>query len=219
MRYSVYTQPSGISRRTIVISVGLHLLIFLVILASPYLKRNKKVTAAAKYFQIVNVSAPPSATPAPPKPIEKPKPAPPPKETKAKPKLAPAIVPKSEPVPESKPAPVEAEPEYSVPVEAMVTNQAFGQYDWYLATIESKVQNNWDPPRGIPGEEDLSVVVVFLIQRTGEITGIRLDKSSGDQQLDRLGLRAIERAGPFPRLPPRFTEETLEVAFKLNYTR
>jgi len=225
MRYTTYAQPPGISRKIIVVSATLHVLLFLLILLSPYFARKKKIAAGTKFFEIVNMAAPRPAAPVqPPKPEAKPKPVPPtPPREKVKTKPSPTIVPKSEPTPQVNPTPVETEPEpepeYVVPVDAVVSNQAFGVYDWYLANIISRVQNNWNPPRGISGEEDLVVLVSFNILRTGEITDVRIKQGSGDATLDRLGVRAIERAAPFGRLPPRFEDDALEVTFTLRYTR
>jgi TonB family protein len=208
----------GVGRRPLVISIGVHAAIFLLVLLSPLIWKKSAHLQATKFFQVVSVQAyrPRVSAGAEPKPQVKPAT---PKKAAQKAKPAPALSAKVDKSFSKEPAFAEEEQkEYVLPSEVSVGNPGF-QYDWYIAHIRSQVERYWDPPRGIPGSEDLHVLVVFNIESNGEVTAIRLEGNSGDETLDRLGFRAIERAAPFPRLPPRFVEQKLEVHFKLNYIR
>lgn len=218
---SAYPVPHDPVGKFFAISVAAHVLAMGAIILSQGLHFTKRPVTAVKYFQMVNARMPRIIRPeqAKPKLIEKHSPAHPKTKAAAKRELkpAPALAPKIEKAAET-PTP-ESEPEMaSAPTEVTVNNADF-RYDWYLAHITSKVENFWQPPKGIPGDDNLTVVVFFKILRSGDIGDLRIEKSSGNETIDRLGLRSVERAAPFARLPPRFSDEELNIIFKLNYIR
>jgi len=87
------------------------------------------------------------------------------------------------------------------------------KYPWYLNTLCAKVENNWKPPIK---DDKISVVVGFSIYRSGDISAVTLKQSCGNDMLDKLAIRAIKIAAPFPKLPPG--EDVLEIDFLLRPT-
>jgi TonB family protein len=201
-------QPPVIKKKTFFLSLCMHGGLLLFVLISPYLVFKKEIISSPKFFEVVDMQVHRKKEPAIVRKKEQ--------ETKktAEHKTAPDLSAKA-----NKSAVEEQEENaYTAPTEVSVSDNNF-KYDWYLAHLCATVERFWDPPRGVPGESNLKVVVFFRILRSGEISGLELKQSSGNETLDRLGLRSIERAAPFPKLPPRFTGETLNVSFTLNYMR
>lgn len=201
MYETLSARPSLRTPKSVGISIGIHVAVFLLILLSPLVRRQKKAFKPAKFFKVVDVTVKRPRRIRPPKRRTKPSP------------VAQTVTPKTG----TQKMEALSEPDYALPTEVKVT-QNF-QYDWYLSHLTSKVEQYWKPPRGLPGEEDLSVIVYFRILRNGQIANLEIRQSSGVETLDRLGSRSIRRAAPFPRLPPRFGGEALEVKFTLNYLR
>ena len=97
-----------------------------------------------------------------------------------------------------------------------ISNISIGKpfkYPWYLNTLCAKVENNWKPPIK---DDKISVTVGFTIYRSGDISDVALKQSCGNDMLDKLAIRAIKMAAPFPKLPPG--EEPLEIDFLLKPT-
>ena len=83
----------------------------------------------------------------------------------------------------------------------------------YLAEIRRRVRRNWNPSS--PGN-NRHTVLVFSIQRNGQITGLRVIQSSGSDQVDRQSLEAVQKSGPFAALPQNFPHQELNVEFNFN---
>ncbi len=83
----------------------------------------------------------------------------------------------------------------------------------YFDEIKRRVKRNWQPSS--PGEEQLTVLG-FTIQRNGQITGLRVVQTSGNQQVDRDALEAVRQSGPFDALPQSFKRDRLDIQFNFN---
>jgi protein TonB len=59
---------------------------------------------------------------------------------------------------------------------------------------------------------------VFEIGRDGTVTGLKVEKSSGNALYDQAALRAITDATPLPPLPDDFKESSLRVHLGFNYS-
>jgi protein TonB len=89
-------------------------------------------------------------------------------------------------------------------------------FAWYLQQVERKVFANWSQPA--QGAEGQQVVIVFEIGRDGQVSRMRVEKSSGDARYDHAALRAVADANPLPHLPPEFKESMLRVHFGFTYS-
>jgi len=88
----------------------------------------------------------------------------------------------------------------------------------YLLSAEKKLRRSWSPPPVGAVTEGPEAVVVFKIARNGKVSGVKMEKGSGNQHFDLAALRAVHEADPFPPLPREYLESTLliHVSFLLN---
>ena len=83
----------------------------------------------------------------------------------------------------------------------------------YFAEIKRRVKRNWQPSFAV---EEYTTFLTFAIEQNGQITGLRVTKSSGSERVDRESLEAVQNAAPFDPLPAGFPLEDLEVEFSFN---
>lgn len=86
------------------------------------------------------------------------------------------------------------------------------EYDFYLAVVQSKIEQNFRPPPGVRGST--LATVAFTIEKNGSLTGIALAKSSGNLLIDQAAERSVRAAGRFPPLPPQYERGQLDIYFE-----
>lgn len=86
------------------------------------------------------------------------------------------------------------------------------EYDFYLAVVQSKIEQNFRPPPGVRAQS--LATVGFSIQKNGQISNITLVKPSGNLLIDQAAERAIRAAGRFPPLPPQYAQGQLDINFE-----
>lgn len=87
-------------------------------------------------------------------------------------------------------------------------------YDWYLNQMDSRVLVNWDTFRAnFFTNRSVRTQVYFQIDRNGNISDIKIEQSSMNDEVDNSALAAVRNSAPFPPLPPGYNEKTLEVHF------
>ncbi|MGB3563131.1 MAG: energy transducer TonB [Thermoanaerobaculia bacterium] len=122
---------------------------------------------------------------------------------------------------EPKPAPSPAEPKQRMgsPTGSSLGTSAFGAavggldnpdfvYSYYIDQMLALISANWLRPSLGSGVE---AVVYFRINRDGQISDVRIIRSSGYNSFDLAGLRAVQLAAPFPRFPQSYSHDTLGV--------
>ena len=87
---------------------------------------------------------------------------------------------------------------------------------YYLARLQSRIQNNWEPPVQQRMMMTKKAIVYFKIQRSGRITNIAVETGSGDYLFDQAAVRAVTLANPLPPLPYDFPENSLGVHFEFD---
>lgn len=109
--------------------------------------------------------------------------------------------------------PTSATPRPSLPKpEAKAANmdaeaQAYRQKLWaHIARLR---------PAGIRLEG--SSLISFRIDRNGQLLSLHLARSSGNAMLDRLALRTLSRAAPFPPPPPSLDDTQLDFAIPFSF--
>jgi TonB family protein len=198
----------------VVASIAFHLLIGVVIPLATVILWQPKKYSRPQVFELVRV--PPAAAMAARQMVREAK-----RLEKKAVKPVPAK-PGSKPVPqESKPAPDENVDELesllgAIPAPASLTASGDFKYNAYLSGILSKIERLWNPA---VEDRNISVVVVFTIFPTGTISDVRVQKSSGNAMLDNMGMRAVQMAAPFGKLPPGFSGNKLELTCELKPTR
>ena len=81
-------------------------------------------------------------------------------------------------------------------------------YSYYVDQMLSMISANWLRP-SLGGE--IEAVVHFRIHRDGHLSDLRVVRSSGYNSFDLAGLRAVQSAAPFPRLPQTYSRDSLGV--------
>ncbi len=83
----------------------------------------------------------------------------------------------------------------------------------YMADLQRRIKRAWFPPKG---NESKRVVVIFKIHSHGELSNLRIDKSSGVPIADTAGLKAVQNAAPFRPLPEGAPDD-IDVQFTFDY--
>ncbi len=134
------------------------------------------------------------------------KPVEPPQE--AKPVPEPAV--KQVPVPVAK-VPTVRSPETSMRVSSIGPGS-----NRYLARVQQKISSLWTaPPVDVP-EKALTVVVKFRLHRSGSVSNVIIEQSSGNEYYDLAGKRAVLSANPLPAFPPEMTDSYLDAHFSFT---
>jgi TonB family protein len=81
-------------------------------------------------------------------------------------------------------------------------------YSYYVDQMLAMISANWLRP-SIGGQ--VEAAVHFRIHRDGSTSDIRVSQSSGYNSFDLAGLRAVQQAAPFPRLPQSYQHKSLGV--------
>ncbi|MEO0082424.1 MAG: TonB family protein [candidate division WOR-3 bacterium] len=77
-------------------------------------------------------------------------------------------------------------------------------YAYYLNIILAKIADNWvNPYAGQP--RTIRATVYFVVEEDGTITGVKLEKGSGDAGYDASCVRALLATEKLPPLPPEYT--------------
>ena len=83
----------------------------------------------------------------------------------------------------------------------------------YLHTLRTQVANHWHPELS---NSSAKTIVGFSISRAGQISDLRLIKTSGSTVSDQAAMRAVERAAPFKPLPNEFPAAQLNILFTFD---
>jgi len=73
-----------------------------------------------------------------------------------------------------------------------------GEAGAYLDQVESRIMAVWKLPENLDGKK---VIVRMRLERSGRVSNVRLEKSSGDKKFDASAVEAVRRAIPFPPVP------------------
>ena len=83
------------------------------------------------------------------------------------------------------------------------------------ARIQRKVHRNLFYPRGANGSG--TARVALTVDRTGRLQSLQLIRSSGVAAFDEAALRAVQRAGRFPRAPSELSQPSYRFTMGLNF--
>ena len=84
----------------------------------------------------------------------------------------------------------------------------------YVEAIKERIYSNWKNPLGAESKE---VQVSFFLFSQGSIGKPFVEKSSGNEKLDSLAVRAILDSDPFPKFPPDLKEPSLHMTIRFKY--
>ena len=233
-------------KRSVMISVLLHLFLMSSLILVPILMHKEPEPIEFTPIMIVPVQAlgvpdpvsPPSRNTAPPEP--EPEAAPPAREAEPEPEQP--VLPSPEAKPTRKPEPSSAPTqERDAGVQTGSRQEAPGQrqgsatgsslgtsvfgaavggldnpdfvYGYYVDQMLAMIGAEWRRP---PLGADIEAAIHFRIHSDGHISDIRFVQSSGYNSYDLAGLRAVQTAAPFPKLPQSFRHSSLGVTLILR---
>ncbi len=82
----------------------------------------------------------------------------------------------------------------------------------YMNDLESRIKKSWRPP---VGHESAIVSVLFRVNKSGEISDVKLYRSSGHSSADEAALQAVRSAAPFTS-PPAGAGIPLDVQYTFD---
>jgi TonB family protein len=85
----------------------------------------------------------------------------------------------------------------------------------YLANLQAHIKRFWHPPADSKSLESSSSVVQFTIGQNGELSNLKMHKTSGSDELDQAALKAVKDAAPFSPIPPWATSP-VEIQFTFD---
>ncbi|MFQ5532415.1 MAG: TonB family protein, partial [Candidatus Methylomirabilales bacterium] len=92
------------------------------------------------------------------------------------------------------------------------------EYAPYLAGVKRRIQQHW---RVHPYVKQVgltaNLVVLFSINRDGELARLDVTKSSGVSILDEAAVGAVRAAAPYSPFPPMFTFQRLNIIANFHY--
>ncbi|MFA5964949.1 MAG: TonB family protein [Sphingomonas sp.] len=127
--------------------------------------------------------------------------------TSAKPTpIAPSLI-----APSHRPIPLSATPPIAPPAPTL-SKRGNDVRDAYAAMLWQRIAARRPDGLHLPG----MAVVLFTLDGTGRLTAIDVRQSSGSALLDRIAVRTVRRAAPFPAPPDGIDDPTFSVAFHFN---
>lgn len=138
----------------------------------------------------------------------------------------PPVIKISEPVKETTPQAHDAPPRPTPAVTATVPNAKAPETALkvpgssgsspYLARVQAIISSKWTaPPVDVSGQS-LAVVIRFRLDRSGRVSGVTVERSSGNDYYDIAGQRAVMSAGPLPVFPPEMPDSSLDAHFTFS---
>jgi TonB family protein len=86
-------------------------------------------------------------------------------------------------------------------------------FAYYAEQLQALIGANWLKPDVPPGT---ACVVTFRIQRSGQVTDVKVETPSGIGHYDRAATRSVYSANPLPPLPPEFRRDELGVHIRFQ---
>lgn len=84
----------------------------------------------------------------------------------------------------------------------------------YMKELQRRIKRHWFPPKG---DESKRVVVFFHVSKGGQLSGLRLLRTSGVPQADQKAIEAVAVTAPFDALPAQCTEKVVDIEFTFDY--
>lgn len=88
----------------------------------------------------------------------------------------------------------------------------------YLALVQAWLERHKEYPRRAQLRRiEGTAVLRFVMDREGKLVSYRLERGSGHSVLDEAVREMIERASPFPPLPPEIQQANLELVVPVSF--
>ncbi|MGH7256682.1 MAG: energy transducer TonB, partial [Nitrospirales bacterium] len=83
----------------------------------------------------------------------------------------------------------------------------------YLARVQNEISKQWVAPAVDTEGRVLEVVIQFRLHRSGAVSGVEVERSSGNDYYDLAGKRAILASYPLPPFPPEMRNGYVDAHF------
>lgn len=84
----------------------------------------------------------------------------------------------------------------------------------YMQNLQKAIKSNWKPTKCNNSKQ---FIALFKIDKNGDLTSLKIYKSSGDNNFDKVALDAISQTTPFKPLPKEFCGDSINVQFTFDY--
>ena len=86
----------------------------------------------------------------------------------------------------------------------------------YYEALWARIKSEWALPRGILPSENLEAIVDVSVSRSGTVSSLRIEKTSGNRYFDQSAIRAIRKASPFPPIPENIRGSNIELGIRFH---
>lgn len=84
----------------------------------------------------------------------------------------------------------------------------------YMQELQVSIKKHWNPPKRPKSNQ---VVLLFKIRKDGKLLSAKVLRSSGNKDIDKAALKALEDAKPLKPLPSKFKGENINIQFTFDY--
>ncbi|HKW86653.1 MAG TPA: energy transducer TonB, partial [Nitrospiraceae bacterium] len=89
-------------------------------------------------------------------------------------------------------------------------------FNQYLSRVQLKISSQWSaPPVDLTGRS-LEVVIKFRLHRSGTVSDVIVERTSGNEYYDLAGKRAVLNADPLPSFPREMADAYLDAHFSFT---
>jgi len=89
-------------------------------------------------------------------------------------------------------------------------------FNQYLSRIQLKISSLWSAPPGDLTGQSLEVVIKFRLHRSGTVSDVTIERTSGNEYYDLAGKRAVLNADPLPAFPREMADAYLDAHFSFT---
>ena len=86
----------------------------------------------------------------------------------------------------------------------------------YYSSIWSRIRSQWALPQSLLQNEKLEAVIEVRISRSGAVTSAQFEKRSGNSYFDSSAMRAVKKASPLPPLPEWVRDDSVELGIRFR---
>lgn len=112
-----------------------------------------------------------------------------------------------------RPAPVQQAKAAKVPATRMQVPGMASGFNWYLGRVQRLISAQWVAPPVDLGGRAYKAVIKFRLDRSGSVSAVAVEASSGNGYFDDAAIRAVKSADPLPQFPPELVESSLDAHF------
>lgn len=89
-------------------------------------------------------------------------------------------------------------------------------FNQYLARVQNKISSQWIAPHVDLTGRTLQVVIKFRLDRSGVVSNVSVETTSGNEYYDVAGTRAVLSANPLPPFPREMSDANLDAHFSFT---